>query len=264
MSFEGLSTFDPPLVLSFDLSTVPETCFGVGQLAIDPVRSETLYVVAAPGFASGCFGGCSAVTSSDGGNSWSCMSLPFNLERLFAAPGTLYAFGGFTSPHGRGLGGLFRSTDAGATWTRIDAGLHTSGGRAAAFLALAIDPADASRVFVSEAQGVFRTTDGGRTWTEADGRWPIRGTVSPPAATNLALDPHNPAIVYASGDWGVYRTSNSGQTWYPIVGGLPPFAFLSSPFPTEVDVGFLLVDPVQDGKIYGGTLATGIYTYTVR
>jgi photosystem II stability/assembly factor-like uncharacterized protein len=116
-------------------------------------------------------------------------------------------------------------------------------------------------VFVSELQGVFRTSDGGRTWTEADGKFPVH-PFGQNVATNLAIDPHAPAAVYASGSWGVYRTVNGGRAWYPIVGGLPPFAFQSTSYPS--DAGLLAVDPQQAGKIYGGTLATGIYTYTAQ
>jgi photosystem II stability/assembly factor-like uncharacterized protein len=187
------------------------------------------------------------------------MSVPFAMQKVFVAPATLYAFGGFTSPHGKALGGLFKSTDAGVTWTHVDAGLHTNGGRDAAFVTLAIDPADANHVFVSELQGVFRTTDGGRTWTEADGKLPVVTLLGGTVATNLAIDPHHPATVYAAGSWGVYRTVNGGQTWHPIVGGLPPLAFGSTIHP-----GSLVVDPLQPGKLYGGTFGTGIYTYTVR
>jgi photosystem II stability/assembly factor-like uncharacterized protein len=238
-----------------------QVCFGVDQLAIDPVAPETLYVVASPGYVSNCSGGCATVKSTDGGNSWSCWSAPFSVERLFAGPRTLYAFGAFASPHGKELGGLFKSTDGGVTWKDIAAGLHTNGGREAAFFALAIDPADAKTVLVSELQGVFRTTDGGRTWSEADGKLPVY-PFGQYAATNLAIDPHAPATVYASGSWGVYRTVNGGRTWYPIVGGLPPFAFQSTSHPG--DGGLLVVDPQQAGKIYAGTLATGIYTYTAQ
>ncbi len=238
-----------------------QVCFGVDQLAIDPVAPETLYVVASPGYVSNCSGGCATVKSTDGGNSWSCWRAPFGVQRLFAAPATLYAFGGFVSPHGKQLGALFKSTDGGVTWKDVSGGLHTNGGRDAVFLTLAIAQADANTLYVSELQGVFRTTDAGRTWTEADGKLPVH-PVGQNVAPNLAIDPHAPATVYASGYWGVYRTVNGGRTWYPIVGGLPPFAFQSTTYPS--DAGLLVVDPQQAGKIYGGTLATGIYTYTAR
>jgi len=236
-----------------------QACFGVHQLAIDPVAPETLYVVASPGYLASCFGGCATVKSTDGGNSWSCWSAPFDVERLFAGPGTLYAFGAFSSPHGKQLGALFKSVDGGATWRDVSAGLHTNGGRDVAFFTLAIAPADANTVLVSELQGVFRTSDGGRTWSEADGKLPVH-PFGQNVAANLAIDPRHPATAYASGNWGVYRTVNGGRAWYPIVGGLPPFAFQSTS--DSIGAGLLIVDPQQPGKIYGGTLATGIYTYT--
>ncbi|HVR11725.1 MAG TPA: hypothetical protein VMW75_27030, partial [Thermoanaerobaculia bacterium] len=130
--------------------------FGANQLAIDPVHPSTLYAV-------GINGDCSALKSTDGGNSWSCFGIAgAYFETIYVAPGTpstLYAFGFFEDPHDTLLFGLFKSADAGLTWKRVDAGLHTNGGRNAFFFTLAIDPTDANRVFVSVLKGVFRTTD---------------------------------------------------------------------------------------------------------
>jgi photosystem II stability/assembly factor-like uncharacterized protein len=180
------------------------------------------------------------------------MSVPFDMRKLFVAPQTFYALSDFSNP-----GKLFKSTDAGVTWARVDAGLPTNNGLPPGFVTLAIDPTNANHVFVSGPRGVFRTSDGGHTWTKANGRLPAHSFHS-----NLAIDPHNPATVYASGGWGVYRTIDDGQSWSPIVSGLPPFAFESNDSP--VASGWLLVDPQHPGKLYGGTLYTGIYTYTAR
>jgi len=180
------------------------------------------------------------------------MSVPFDMRKLFVAPQTFYALSDFSNP-----GKLFKSTDAGVTWARVDAGLPTNNGLPPGFVTLAIDPTNANHVFVSGPRGVFRTSDGGHTWTKANGRLPAHSYHS-----NLAIDPHNPATVYASGSWGVYRTIDDGQSWSPIVGGLPPFAFESND--TPIAAGWLLVDPQHPGKLYGGTLYTGIYTYTAR
>ncbi|HXO43294.1 MAG TPA: hypothetical protein VN999_17720 [Thermoanaerobaculia bacterium] len=226
-------------------------CFGIDQLAIDPAHSETLYVVAARNDGA-CFPPCSFLKSTDGGNSWSCKSVPFDMRKLFVAPQAIYALSDFSNP-----GRLFKSTDAGVTWARVDAGLPTNNGLPSGYVTLAIDPTNASHVFVSGPRGVFRTSNGGRTWTKANGRLPAHSFHS-----NLAIDPHHPATVYASGSWGVYRTIDDGQSWSPIVGGLPLFAFESND--TPIAAGWLLVDPQQPGKIYGGTLYTGIYTYTAQ
>jgi photosystem II stability/assembly factor-like uncharacterized protein len=243
-------------------------CFGVRQLAIDPVHPSNLYAIGVSGFHPGCTFDtsaldCSAIKSTDGGNSWSCFGIggPFLLS-IYVAPGTpstLYGFGFFEIPHDDLRFGLFRSADAGLTWKRVDAGLHTNGGRNDFFLTLAIDPTDANRVFVSVLQGVFRTTDGGKRWVKADYKLPLNGYGGVNARI-LAIDPHAPANVYATGDFGVYRSANGGQTWHPIVAGLPPYAFYS----TGPSTGVLVLDPQQSNKLYAGTIAASIYTYTVR
>jgi photosystem II stability/assembly factor-like uncharacterized protein len=238
-------------------------CFGVGQLAIDPVHPSTLYAIGVHNSSPGCAFDCSALKSTDGGNSWSCFGIagPF-LFAIYVAPGTpstLYGFGIFESPRDVVRFGLFRSADAGLTWKRIDAGLHTNGGLNNVFFTLAIDPTDANRVFASVIQGVFRTTDGGKTWVKADHKLPLNGYGGVNARL-LAIDPHAPAILYATGDFGVYRSANFGQTWHPIVSGLPPYAFYS----TGPSTGVLVLDPQQPNKLYAGTIAASIYTYTVR
>ncbi|HYL04881.1 MAG TPA: hypothetical protein VE075_02515 [Thermoanaerobaculia bacterium] len=238
-------------------------CFGAKQLAIDPVHPSTLYAVDVQSYGpQRCIFECLALKSTDGGKSWSCFGIAgWTIETIYVAPGTpstLYAFASEIS-HDEVLFGLFRSADAGLTWKRIDAGLHTNGGQYAFLLSLAIDPTDANRVFASVVRGVFRTTDGGKSWVEADRKLPLNG-LGGVSARILAIDPHAPANVYATGDFGVYRSANGGQTWQPIVAGLPPYAFFS----TGPSTGVLVLDPQQPGKLYAGTIVASIYTYTVR
>jgi photosystem II stability/assembly factor-like uncharacterized protein len=129
--------------------------------------------------------------------------------------------------------GLFKSTDAGATWTF--AGLPDSHHIAR----IVIHPSNPDIVYVAaighlfsrnEERGVFRTTDGGRTWQKVlylnDGI----------AAIDLALNRTSPSIVYAAMydkqrlPWqliesgpgsGIYRSDDGGTTWRKLEGGLP-------------------------------------------
>jgi photosystem II stability/assembly factor-like uncharacterized protein len=129
--------------------------------------------------------------------------------------------------------GVYKSTDAGATWKRV--GLATSEhiGR------LLIDPRNSNVVYVAAQgplfapggeRGVFKTTDGGQTWQPSL-------TISADTGVNdLAFDPKNPDVLYASAyqrrravgqligggpEGGIYKTTNAGRTWTKLSKGLP-------------------------------------------
>src|SRR5262245_3037309 len=130
--------------------------------------------------------------------------------------------------------GIFKSTDAGKTWTRM--GLEKTGriGR------VVIDSANPDIVLAcalghaygpQTERGVFRTTDGGKTWTRT--LFVDENT----GCSEIASDPSNPRILFA-GMWqleihtwgresggpgsGLYRSRDGGATWTRLTGhGLP-------------------------------------------
>jgi photosystem II stability/assembly factor-like uncharacterized protein len=129
--------------------------------------------------------------------------------------------------------GLYKSTDAGATWTRV--GLATS----EHIGNIQIDPRDSNVVYVTAQgplwsaggeRGVFKTTDGGKTWKAIL-------TASPDTGANeLVIDPANPNTLYASlwqrrravgqfvgggPESGIYKSTNAGNTWTKLSNGLP-------------------------------------------
>ena len=130
--------------------------------------------------------------------------------------------------------GVYKSTDAGRTWTHV--GLEKTG-RIARVI---VDPRNSDVAFVAaigtcygpqQERGVFRTTDGGKTWER------VLFVDENTGASDLAMDPTNPRILYA-GTWqidiktwgrksggpgsGVYVTRDGGTTWKHITGhGLP-------------------------------------------
>jgi photosystem II stability/assembly factor-like uncharacterized protein len=133
--------------------------------------------------------------------------------------------------------GIYRSSDAGKTWTHLGlaAGQQMGG--------LAIDPKDPDRVFVAvlghpygpnPERGVYRSTDGGKTWEKVLYKDENTGAVQ------VTLDPTNPQIVYAdlwagrqgpweNGAWdgpnsGLYKSADGGNTWHQLTQGLPTTA----------------------------------------
>jgi photosystem II stability/assembly factor-like uncharacterized protein len=129
---------------------------------------------------------------------------------------------------------VFKSTDAGKTWTKM--GLENSG-RIARF---AIDPRDPDVVLAASLghaygpqpeRGVYRTTDGGKTWTRT------LYVNDSTGAVDVMMDPTNPRIVYAA-TWqievhtwgrtsfgagnGIWKSTDGGVTWARLSGhGLP-------------------------------------------
>jgi photosystem II stability/assembly factor-like uncharacterized protein len=120
-SLDGGSTWSF-LVQTCDVSK-SATCFSVRQLAIDPSNPATLYV--SVNREVGVSTTCPAWKSTDRGQTWSCLAAgEQEVAGIFVAaarPATLYAI---TTPAGCCYNGLSRSTDAGLTWTNLDAPLH--------------------------------------------------------------------------------------------------------------------------------------------
>jgi photosystem II stability/assembly factor-like uncharacterized protein len=130
--------------------------------------------------------------------------------------------------------GVYKSTDAGRTWTRM--GLEQSG-RIGRF---AIDPKNPDIVFVAaqghsygpqQERGIYRTTDGGRTWTRVLFVDPNTGGI------DIVMHPSNPQTLFAA-TWqlemhtwtresggpgsGIFVSRDGGTTWTRLKGnGLP-------------------------------------------
>lgn len=130
--------------------------------------------------------------------------------------------------------GIFKSTDAGRTWTRM--GLEKTGriGK------VVIDPQNPDHVLAcalghaygpQQERGVFRTIDGGKTWERT--LFADENT----GCSDLEIDPHNPRKAFA-GMWtldiktwgresggpgsGLYTSHDAGATWQRLTGrGLP-------------------------------------------
>jgi photosystem II stability/assembly factor-like uncharacterized protein len=130
--------------------------------------------------------------------------------------------------------GIYKSTDAGRTWTHL--GLRDG----QQIPQIAIDPRDPNRILVAVAghpygpnteRGIFRSTDGGQTFDRVLFKDDNVG------GADVLLDPKNPDTAYAAlwearqGPWenaawngsggGVFKSTDNGKTWRQLSGGLP-------------------------------------------
>jgi photosystem II stability/assembly factor-like uncharacterized protein len=131
--------------------------------------------------------------------------------------------------------GMYKSIDAGKTWTHIGLDNTRQIGR------ILVDPRNPDVVFVAALghayganpdRGVYRSTDGGSTWNE------ILYNGDSIGAIDLAFDPHNSRTIYATlwntrrPPWsvyppsygpgsGIFKSTDGGDTWQQLTGGLP-------------------------------------------
>lgn len=113
------------------------------------------------------------------------------------------------------VAGLRRSSDGGATWTRLPTTAFTIN-RPSAFHLAAIDPGDPDRVYVratktsdTAEERLYRTVDGGATWTEV---FRIDDSIS-----GVAVRADGTVLVGTPGR-GMWRSTDGGATFAAVAG----------------------------------------------
>ena len=156
--------------------------------------------------------------STDGGTNWTQLTkgLPVvvqaNLAVSPANPKRIYAAVAGTDKPGmldqtRGTGGIYRSDDAGESWTLISNDPRPTGRIGGGDLPMPIPhPKDADTLVVASTVS-WKSTDGGRTWA------PFKGAPGGEDYQNGWFNPDNPDIMLLAADQGAVVTLNGGQTW---------------------------------------------------
>lgn len=132
----------------------------------DPADPKTIYVLVDNIGVGG--GGGIAHKSADGGATWSELPLQgliYFFTVLPTRPSTIFA----QTPDfsGRGHYALYRSTDAGRTWTDSQDGLP----RDETVSAMTVDPRDPRRLYAAvDTRGLFVSADGGASWISTAAR----------------------------------------------------------------------------------------------
>ncbi|OGO24875.1 MAG: hypothetical protein A2Y54_04930 [Chloroflexi bacterium RBG_16_51_16] len=109
-------------------------------------------------------------------------------------------------------GGVYFTTDGGATWQNVSNGLSDK-----VVLGLALDPNNPQILFAGSAyRGIFKSDDGGKTWRSSSAGMDPNEQIS-----SIVVDPMRSNVIYA-GSWksGVFISEDGGKTWRLIKDGL--------------------------------------------
>jgi photosystem II stability/assembly factor-like uncharacterized protein len=193
---------------------------GAIQVTIDPKNSNVVYAdlwAARQGpWENGAWQGPESglYKSIDGGNTWNKLTkgLPTfeqGLGRIGfgispSLPTRIYAT--VDAPE---EGGIFRSDDAGESWTRISQDQRLWG-RGSDFAEIKVHPTNPDIVYSADVD-TWKSEDGGKTWVA------FRGAPGGDDYHRLWINPNNPDIMLLAADQGAIVTVNGGKTfssWY--------------------------------------------------
>lgn len=209
-------------------SVFDKYCQSIGAIAVDQKNPNIIYAgTGESNMRNSVSIGDGMYKSTDGGENWVKIGLdsteqiakividPKNSNNIYvAAPGPLWSDGQHR--------GLYKSTDAGKTWSKILYINEKSG-----CADVAVDPSNPDIVYAStwefrrlpysfnsggNGSGMYKSADGGKTWKELSNGLPkkpfgrIAFTLAPSAPNNLL------AIV-ESNETGLFISSDGGETW---------------------------------------------------
>lgn len=144
--------------------------------------------------------------------------------------------------------GVFKSSDAGTSWTTVSNGLANT-----FVTAIAVDPTAGDRVYVGTQAGVFRTLDAGSVWKPA-----VTG-LGEIEITALVIDPNTPDTLYVgTADAGIFKSTNRGDAWTAINTDLPNLAVRSLYLDASTTPSTLFAGVQSDGVLsIQSTASTG-------
>lgn len=196
----------------------------VTAIAVDPTRSNTVYVGGAQG---------GVWKTTDGGTTWDQLTdqqatLAIGSIALApSSPNTIYV--------GTGEGdvscdsyfgaGILKSTDGGVSWTLVGQSAFNQ----LSISKIVVHPTDPNTLYASAmygyvgmgcdyapafpSGGVWKSTDGGTTWSKV---------FTASGSNDLVMDPQAPTTLFVANYYGgLARTTNGGSTWSQLTNGLP-------------------------------------------
>jgi photosystem II stability/assembly factor-like uncharacterized protein len=262
-SVNGGTTYKPV----FDKEPVQS----IGAITIDPKNPKTIWVGTGESWTRNSVSiGDGVYKSTDGGDNWTNVGFkdservvkiavdPTDGNTVYVCiPGRLWSDSDER--------GVYKTTDGGATWSRILKGGNASTGCSM----LSLDAKNPKTLYagmwdfrrkgwtfrsggegpdVPSASGLWKSIDGGATWTDLDAKTASGLPPKPWGRVAVTIAPSNPNVVYALVEAttpkdGLYRSEDGGKTWEARDRSQMmiwrPFYFAN-----------LIVDPKDENKIY--------------
>jgi len=215
----------------------------IRSLTVDPVNQQRLY---AGTEYRGVF------RSIDGGANWFAVgpSLTYLRGLAISRSNPNIVVAGWTWS-----GGIFKSVNAGDTWSKV-----TCGTRSVNVLAIAVDPANSNIVYVgTEHAGLFKSVNGGASWDQT-------GLTQQIFVWAIAIDPTNPQIIYAGASSASingtfvqasgFKSTDGGANWIPV-------RIVDASVPYYPTIEHWAIDPSNPAVIYAGVNGnSGVYKST--
>ncbi|MFY9821823.1 MAG: hypothetical protein WAM82_10605 [Thermoanaerobaculia bacterium] len=193
-------------------------------LTLDPRSPKTLYVIAEQGL----------LRSTDDGRTWKQGSFPGTASlSCIAFPST-----GKNTVYAGGIGGVYRSANAGATWSLLSQDLPPDAEIRSLLIPTGKTPALLASVdFPAVETGVFRSTDGGTSWTRN-----VQGLTAS-VVSSIAVDAEDSNTLWAAANYVLFKSTDRGRTWNQIAEPRPA---------TAVYDRWVVTSPVDPQTVYLG------------
>jgi len=140
-------------------------------------------------------------------------------------------------------GGVFKTVDAGVTWSQPSLIATTKGAPLSIadvdIYSLAMDPSDNKAIYLATvSKGILYSYDAGATWT------PVKDKlIAGRSILSLAVDPKNKCIIYASSSNKIFKSIDCSRTWQEIY----------SDNKSDLRIYSIVVDHYDSKVIYFGT-----------
>jgi photosystem II stability/assembly factor-like uncharacterized protein len=230
-SSDGGTTFAP----KFDDQPVQS----IGAIALDPSNPKNVWVGTGESWTRNSVSvGNGVYRSTDGGETWTHLGLPESerISKILVHPAdgnTVYVCAPGKLWSDSDQRGLYKTVDAGKTWTKVLAGPNLSTGCSD----LEMDPGNPDVLVAAlwdfrrqgwtfrsgganeqafSGSGLFRSSDGGARWSEFTPARHKGFPAKPYGRIGIAIAPSDPKVVYAVVEGkrsALFRSSDGGSTW---------------------------------------------------